>query len=95
MSSEAPPQYLLKKYKSSLFKATLKEFDLDDKKKALKSMSDDDYKKSIEFLKKQIDTKKYNDSGLVYYVTKNFPKDKRYKAIKEAQRSKVLKYFNL
>lgn len=90
-----PPKSLVEKYKKSLLNATLKEYGLESKDQYVKlwKMSPDNYKKEVDVIKKQIDSLKYDDRGLVFYVSKNFPKDKFYKDLREKQKYKIFKFF--
>lgn len=97
MSSKVktPSKTLCLKYKNALLKATLKEYGLSDKAEYDQAWggSAEQYKKEVDTVKKQIYNLKYDDKGLVFFVSKNFPKDKFYQELREKQKFSIFKMF--
>lgn len=91
--SKGPSKALLQKYKDCLIKANLKEFGLDNKDEAMKYLTPERYKTEVDGAKKQVNDLKYDNRGLVFYISKNFPKDKFYQDLREKQRFTIFKMF--
>jgi len=81
--SKSPSATLLKKYKNAMIKGTLEEYGLN--KEFKDKFGKEEYNKGVDAVKKDILSKKYDDRGLVYFVTKNYPNDKLYQEIKDNQ----------